>query len=818
MADLRFPVSLGGRQFQVSRKDGRFGRRSIPLQKAQQDTSGLPGEQSLNPEDLWRRSFESWHRGAGQEYFDWEEGDKFRFRSSLGVDPWTEKRLSLLAETEAKLASTASSVKLVVAGSYLYVADGQTLKFTQSVTAAGAATWTTVTGTPAADVTGLASDGSTVYVAFGNNGIYTTTAGAASAAIYSSQPASVIGYVKGRLMVAKDTSIYNVVDTTPGSFTFINQTSDGGNTGSSIVAQIPLGGVSGDVVIVAVSWASAATLLAPPAGWNLIKTATAGDTSSAPMANQAVYWKRYEGETSATFVMSGALDSWSSNTLIYRNAASGELINVAAVTADAAGGLVSPSVTTTELNTQIVSVVTTQKGTSVGIPTEPAGMTLRSSTEWTTTYYVMTATADVFQPAIGASGTKTWSVSSPTPDDSVLTTFAMSISHPDALFTPGTEDFTWVGFAEGQGDIYAAGYSGDKSLIYRTQVRADGTALDAPVVAGSLPDGEIVRAIYGYLGILFIGTDNGVRMATSDANGDLTIGARINTAGPVRCFEGQENFVWFGLEDYDVSRWATGTYDGLGRLDLTQQIETLVPAWASDLMAAASTSTTESVQSIVTFQDRRLFSIGSTNSLSRGVYGEKANKVAAGYLDSGLVTYGIADTKVATYLDVRHKALTGTLEAYVSTDEGAFASVGTSTTAASTRPATDPFPVGPTRGDVHEVRVRLNRLDGNDTTGPVVTRLTLRSEPAPARGRIVQWPLIIATKQNVDGREVTTDPAADIAFIEALFDTQTLITCREDNQTFTAFLKDYEFTAEHRTADGKAEQGVCTVVLKVPSS
>jgi TolB-like protein len=86
------------------------------LQKAQQDTSDLPGEQSLNPDDLWRRSFESWHRGAGQTDFDWADSDEFRFRSSLGVDPWTKRRLSLLNETEVKLASTAAAVLLVVAG------------------------------------------------------------------------------------------------------------------------------------------------------------------------------------------------------------------------------------------------------------------------------------------------------------------------------------------------------------------------------------------------------------------------------------------------------------------------------------------------------------------------------------------------------------------------------------------------------------------------------------------------------------------------------------------------------------------------------
>lgn len=822
MVDRRYDVEIAGHKYLVSREGGRYGRRSIPLQKAQQDTSGDVGEQSLNTEDLWRRSMSTWHRGAGQTWLDEEDSDRRRFRASLGVDPWTKKQLTLLNETEVKLASTASTVKLAVAGSYLYCADGQTLKYTTSITGAGAATWTTVTGTPAAAITGLTSDGQNIYVSFGVNGIYSSVAGNASVSLYSSQPTSILGFEKGRLMSAYGPAFTNVTEASPSTISFIAAGTGYSTTESYIDVELRAETVPGDVVIIGLAWVSSAAILPVPDGWTLIDRTTAADAAGvAPMSNSAIYWKRYEATdgSSVRFTFDATVTAGAASSVVYRDAYGSNPIDVVLASALTAGGATidSPSITTTQNNTRLLSVLAFMGTAGSPIVTTPTGMTSRVATGGTGGgFSVLSQIADVAQATAGASGVKQWAVSA-NYDDAVATTLAIVTSHADPLLTHANSSFTWVGFAEGQGDIYAAGYSGDKSLIYRTQIRPDGTALDAPVVAGSLPDGEIVRSIYGYLGILFIGTDNGVRMAVSDANGDLTIGALIETASPVRCFEGQGRFVWFGLEDYDISRWGSGTYDGLGRLDLTQQTDQLVPAWASDLMAAASTSTTESVQSVVTFQDRRLFSIGSSDALSRGVYGEKATKVATGYLDSGLVTYGIADTKVATYADLRHRALAGTVTVYLSADEAAFASIGSSSTPGSAR-TTDPLDAGPTRGDTHETRLVLARSGSDTTTGPAVTRLTLRSEPAPARGEVLQWPLVLTKRLSVVGQERPVAPDEELLFIKGLFDAQTLVTCKQNDETFDAFLQDYEFMYEHRTDDKRTEQGICTVTLKVPAS
>lgn len=825
MVDRRYPVELAGRKFLVSRQGGRFGRASIAMQKAQQDTSGLPGEQSLNQDDLWRRSFESWHRGAGQEYFDWREGDEFRFRSSLGVDPWTQKRLGLLNDTESKLESTSTFVKLVVAGDYLYCADGETLKYTTTVSFDGPATWTTVTGTPAAAITGLASDGFNIWVAYGAAGIYRTTRGSASAALFHSLPTEQLDYVKGRIMAANGAAIFNV--TAPNAAVVSSDKATytlAGSTATSITLNTDIAGnpspvAPGELIVATVFWPSNTVTLTTPAGWTLVRTVTTTGGSLAMLYKVQATLATTE---SVTFSFSGAISAFGVLTR-YENADAAPLEGSVG-----AGAVASPYVSPGSLATAregsmfVFAAANTTPG-AVSMFTPPSDYD--EEADFSVGGIGALAVANKPSPGVGLEApTARWEEAGTLISGNTLGILASFVSSSapdenqlDALFTHGTSDFTWVGFAEGKGHIYAAGFSGDKSLIYRTEVRADGTALDVPIVAGSLPDGETIRSIYGYLGVLFIGTDNGVRMAASDDNGDLTFGALIETTRPVRCFEGQGRFVWFGLEDFDISRWASGTYDGLGRLNLQQETEPLVAAWSSDLMATSSTSTTESVQSIVTFQNRRVFTIGSSNGLTRGVYAETDTRVQHGYLDSGLITYGIADAKIATYLDVRHRPLVGGIDLYIAADEGVFSHIGTSETAQTTRPITDPLSAGAVRGDAHELRVRLARDDDEDDTGPSVTRVTLRSEPAPARGEIIQLPLLLHKKLNVAGKETPQDPAEAFRFIRNLIVDQTLIACRLNDESFNAFVKDYEFVHEHRTNDQRAEQGVCTVTLKVPA-
>jgi hypothetical protein len=367
---------------------------------------------------------------------------------------------------------------------------------------------------------------------------------------------------------------------------------------------------------------------------------------------------------------------------------------------------------------------------------------------------------------------------------------------PAPTFTHPNSDFRWVGFAEGQTQIYAAGFSGDKSLIYRTSIRPDGTALDTPVVAGELPDGEIVRAIGSYLNFVVLGSDMGVRFCGTDGAGNLTIGALIRTGRAVRCFEGQDRFIWFGWTNYDTAS------TGLGRLDLSTFIASLTPAYASDLMADGQGDVT----SVATFNGLRVFT-----AIGIGVVTETTEKVESGTLDTGLISYELTDPKVAVYTDVRLSSLSGVNRAYLSVDGGQFVLIGTR----SGDSDNEPFMAGQASGEQFELRMELLRDSTTTSRGPVLTRIQLRAYPKPTRGEIFTVPLLL--HEQVTDRQDNTVPldvAAALEEIRTLQDSRLLVIYQVGLESHTVLVDDSQFAYSHRTSDGRAWNGTCLVRLK----
>lgn len=368
---------------------------------------------------------------------------------------------------------------------------------------------------------------------------------------------------------------------------------------------------------------------------------------------------------------------------------------------------------------------------------------------------------------------------------------------PTALFTQANTDFVWTGFAEGAGQIYAAGYSGDKSLVYKTAVLTDGTALAAPTVAGELPDGEIVRSIYGYLGFILLGTDQGVRFAVADTNGNLTVGALIDLNVSVRCFEGQDRFVWFGWTNYD------GTSTGLGRLDLTE-LNGSAPAYASDLMATGQGT----VLSAVTFTDKRVFSVSGL-----GFYAQDTNLVASATLDGGLVTFGLPDVKIATGVNVRFEPLDGTVAVALAVDGGTFAGLGTASTADATVLTTS---AGNKRGETFELRFTLTR-DAVTTAGPVVTRSTLESNPAPGRGLFFILPLLLFDSiELVNGSKTMMNTADEEALLIAIETAGKAVALQTGAGTELVYLEDHRFVIEAYTKARDGWNGTFVARFKRP--
>lgn len=582
----KFDCGIGGRGYMIDREmlTQTALISSIHTTRAQGDSSNEPGEQSLNPDDLWRRSQQSWHYGAGQTYLDRDDSIRQRFNTSKGIDCWTRGQLRLLPDTTKVLTATGTAMPMVVAGSRLYAADNGTLKYTTDL-----ATWSTVTGTSGNTISSICSDGANVWFTDGAD-LYKTTSSTTSASAFNNKNATFCAFVKGRLLFAVSDELYQITDFTTGA-------------DSSI-------------------------------------------------------WKHY------------------------------------------------------------------------------------------------------------------------------------------------STSFTWVAAAEAPGYVLAAGYVGDKSLIYKITLTAEGTNLGAPSVAGELPDGEIIYSVDSYLGYVVLGTSKGARFATVDGNGNLTIGSVIPTPYPVRCFEGQDEFIWYGLTNYD------GTSGGLGRMSLRTFTDTqaLKPAYASDLMAA----TTANVMEVVTFNNKRVFSVSGN-----GVYAEDtANVVASGTIDCGRLNWGITEKKIPLYLDAMYAGnFLGSATSYYSLNgDGTWSAIGTHSSS-NDDPVTDTFQITEATCDQIEIRHVLARSSG--INGPTLLRYTVRAQPVAALRRLIVLPIVLADRIETNARSFQQyDVQEELGIIEGWRTTKQVLNLQVGGESYAAAVEDFDFYASHPTTDRSFWNGTCVINLK----
>ena len=350
-------------------------------------------------------------------------------------------------------------------------------------------------------------------------------------------------------------------------------------------------------------------------------------------------------------------------------------------------------------------------------------------------------------------------------------------NNPTVYYTHPNASWAWTGFAGGYNAIYASGYAGKTSAIYKLTIKDDGT-LNTPVVALDLPTGETVETIHGYLGFILIGTNKGIRYATADNSGSLTVGALIPTAGTVRTIATDGRYAWFGWSAYE-----TGV-TGLGRLDLAEFTAPNTPAYASDLMYTLSAN---NVLSVASFNNKRIFTVSAV-----GVVAEDSdNKVASGYIDTGLFTWDIPDRKFVAKFDIRTRPLAGSVNAAVAIDNGSFTTLGTMSTANDTEETFDGREEKLIEG---KFKLTLTRSATSTSTGPTVTRWTARAYAAPVRSRFFVVPLLLHKTVTIRNRDYFFDVQAERDFLHSCIDDARVISYQEGNRSYSVTLEDQEWT------------------------
>ena len=387
------------------------------------------------------------------------------------------------------------------------------------------------------------------------------------------------------------------------------------------------------------------------------------------------------------------------------------------------------------------------------------------------------------------------------------------------LYIHPSLQWVWSGIAASSTSIYFSGYGskdyGATSAVFRTgiaQSSASGTlpALSYPVVALPLPPGEYPTAIKGYMNYIFLGTNKGIRMCQANSStstggaGELNAGPLIPDiteipSQPVTAITANDRYIYWAWNSFD------STSSGLGRLDLTHFIDTLAPAYASDLMISDNTGTVTWLDwdpitdgPLITFNSAVVRSHtggsipdGGIDYLYGGIWTQDPNNcVPSGYIDSGLITYGIPDNKNAVLIDGNAvnagTSTSSNLSFSVTVDDAAPISIGSY--GGNNRKFSLAFP-SQQFGEQYIITTTLNAGTTYDSSGvshqvtPILNRWTLKALPGIPSGILLTVPLLMYDTLDVDGKVVAYDPYGEYYFLENLRQTQQVVTYVEGTWT-----------------------------------
>lgn len=348
------------------------------------------------------------------------------------------------------------------------------------------------------------------------------------------------------------------------------------------------------------------------------------------------------------------------------------------------------------------------------------------------------------------------------------------------LLTHFNTSFTFTAVVGTAAGIFAAGNNADKGEFFFIGFNAATGGLTTPAPAGSLPDGEYIYSMEYYGGTLILGTSKGIRLASIENDRGVSPAPLISTSTSVLCLEPQDDYVWFGWTDYD----ATST--GLGRAQLSTFTETLVPAYATDLMVTAQGSIT----AVASFAGKRYFAISGD-----GFYGEHPTQlVASATLNTGWIGFSSVETKVAASVEVRHAPLDGVISASFITEDEDTVDLGESATAESLEPS-GTWSGQNTSAELFQIEFTLTRKAGDATAGPCLRRWTFRALIAPHQ--IDQFIIPILLYELVDstagpeyeGANVAFNPLEEWLFLKALESTRSVVTLQLGTQTHTCTVR-----------------------------
>lgn len=384
---------------------------------------------------------------------------------------------------------------------------------------------------------------------------------------------------------------------------------------------------------------------------------------------------------------------------------------------------------------------------------------------------------------------------------------------------------TWVDACSGPRGIYAACNTDDVGSIYFISTNEDGL-LNQPAQVADLPRGEQINAIESYGGVLILATSHGFRFATMQETGPVVYGPAIVDHGGIYSITADDRFVWLGAA-------AGETY----RADLSRFNETLVPAYAKDLV---STGAGAGNVTWLARADNKTYFVDVAN----GVYGEAAsgNKVASGTLIVGGIRWNSQFEKVVRKIEVRSSPelaiATDTLfdnsETYDDVDlvyDGLLSPVsGTIKVKVTTGTGVDlsevtltdrvPATLDYARSDKFDLTFTLERDATSPTAGPVLESWQIEAFPSPTRIDEIVLPLVLKKRvasSRGHGAAVQQNPKALYDGLRTLMVDRSVVTYQEGNHSEQVIVDQIQFSPEQLSTDADWWEGTCIVrLLTVP--
>jgi len=380
------------------------------------------------------------------------------------------------------------------------------------------------------------------------------------------------------------------------------------------------------------------------------------------------------------------------------------------------------------------------------------------------------------------------------------------LSLPTPVYTHPNTSWVWTSISESGGAIYASGYAGGNSAIYKFTLSSNGSmpVLTSGVIAAQLPIGEFVNKIEYYLGYLMIGTNKGVRAANvSDQDGSINYGPLI-----IEISVGVEDFAF-----RDTYVWLTGSiggYAGLYRIDLDNEIDTLRFAYATDAYLDGVTGHGSSVDFIGNSSQ-----IAFTTSGSNGIAVQSSTvHASSGYLQIGKIRYDTLEDKVFKIIKARVNNADGAFNIKSIDSDGNEYSIGNFDAGDFTPEVNVTYPVN--AQEYMAFKFTLSRSATDSTKGPKFFGYQLKALPAVARKRIIQYPIaLFDNEKDKNGVQIGYDGSAyerlsTLEAIESAGDSVRVDDFRT-GESYIGIIEEINFV--NRTPTGKRFTGFGGVLL-----